>query len=101
MHLVQILLPLADNEGRPFPRAAIEALRRELAERFGGVTLYSRGPAEGVWRAEGWTAHDDIVVAEVMCDPLDEGWWRGFRERLERDFRQEEVVVRALPLRRL
>jgi hypothetical protein len=30
-----------------------------------------------------------------MSDGLDRGWWRGYREELERRFRQEKLVVRA------
>ncbi len=49
MHLVQILLPLADNRGRPFPAAMLGDVRRELTERFGGLTAFTRAPAEGFW----------------------------------------------------
>lgn len=96
MHLVQILLPLTDNDGRPFPRAEFDAVRRELTERFGGVTAYVRAPAEGHWKeGAGTTARDEIVIYEVMVDDLDRHWWAGFREALRRRFRQEELVVRA------
>ena len=50
MHLVQILLPLWDNEGRRLPRALYAELARELTERFGGLTAHTRAPAEGLWR---------------------------------------------------
>jgi hypothetical protein len=96
MHLVQILLPLYDNEGRPQPPALFGGVRAELADRFGGLTAYSRAPAEGVWRDEGQgTQRDDIVVIEVMARTLDRDWWSAYRARLERSFRQEVVVVRA------
>lgn len=101
MHLVQILLPLADNEGRRFPPERLEALRRELTERFGGATVYSRSPAEGSWSEGGETSRDDILIVEVMCETLDDAWWRGRREALEREFRQETVVVRAQEIRLL
>ena len=100
-HLVQVLLPLADNEGRRFPPAPYAVLARELTERFGGVTVHSRGPAQGFWQGEERTSRDDIVVVEVMVETLDEGWWSRRREALEREFRQDSVVVRALPMRRL
>ncbi len=100
-HLVQILLPLSDNAGRRFPAGLYAALARELTDRFGGVTVYARGPAEGFWQGEDRTSRDDIVVVEVMVEALDEGWWRARREALERDFRQDSVLVRALPARRL
>ena len=34
-HLVQLLLPLYDNEGHDFPRAQFDRVAKELTERFG------------------------------------------------------------------
>lgn len=101
MHLVQILLPTADNEGRRFPEERFEALRRELTERFGGATVFSQAPAEGFWKGGEGTAKDDVVIFEVMCESLDPAWWAARRERLEAEFRQEVVVVRAQEIRLL
>jgi Domain of unknown function (DUF4186) len=39
--------------------------------------------------------HDEIVVFEVMTEALDARWWSNYRLQLERDFRQDEIVVRA------
>ncbi|MEA2959522.1 MAG: hypothetical protein QOJ58_5462 [Alphaproteobacteria bacterium] len=43
----------------------------------------------------GKTVHDDIVVFEVMTETLDVAWWRNYRRQLEREFRQDDIVVRA------
>ena len=37
MHLVQTLLPVYGNDGRPFPASSYADVRREFAERFGGL----------------------------------------------------------------
>ena len=95
MHLIQILLPLYDNAGAPVPRELFAKVREELAGAFGGLTAFTRAPAEGLWKDGGETARDDIVIFEVMTDALDEGWWRSYRGELERRFRQEEILVRA------
>jgi hypothetical protein len=95
MHLIQILLPLADNEGAAFPDDLFAAVQRELTERFGGVTAFTRAPAEGVWRHAGTRLHDDIVIVEVMAEALDRDWWRAFRLSLEKTFRQERLVIRS------
>lgn len=95
MHLVQMLLPVRDNEGRPFGPHPFEDLAFTLTKKFGGITAYSRVPAEGRWETSGTTQHDDVLVVEVMVDALDRDWWRAFREHLEATFRQTEVVVRA------
>jgi hypothetical protein len=102
MNLVQLLLPLCDGEGERFPATQFDAVARELTQRFGGLTAYARSPAAGLWEEQpGRTRRDDIVVYEVMVDSLDAAWWAGYRKRLEAEFRQEELVVRALEGRRL
>lgn len=101
MHLVQILLPVADNDGARFPPAQFAALRQEFTDRFGGVTVFARSPAEGFWAGGEAPAHDDIVIFEVMDRGFDRAWWRARRKVLEREFRQEEVVVRAQEIERL
>ena len=102
MHLVQILLPLDDNDGRRFPEQEFADVRQTLTDRFGGVTAYHRAPAEGLWKeSDDSTACDDVVIYEVMVEDLDHPWWAAFRERLRERFRQEELVVRALPFERL
>ena len=103
MHLVQILLPLRDRQGQPFPRSAFTRVRAELMDRFGGVTAYLQSPAQGVWKdeEEGRVERDEIVVLEVMVEKLDRGWWAGYREQLRRRFEQEELVVRATGMERL
>jgi hypothetical protein len=97
-YLIQILLPLYDNEGQAFAAREFVQLRSDLADRFGGVTAYTRAPARGVWRddATGETQRDDIVIFEVMTDTLDRPWWTQFRSHLEERFRQDTVIVRAL-----
>ena len=96
MYLIQLLLPIYDNSGEPFPAARHKAVKDELAKHFGGMTAYTRAPAEGLWNdAAGVQTRDDIIVYEVMTDTLDEAWWNAFREQLEVQFEQREVLVRA------
>ncbi len=102
MHLVQVLLPLYDNAGQQLPGSLHQAVRDELAERFGGLTAYSRAPAVGLWRSSQTQTHrDDIVVYEVMTSELDADWWSRYRQELEGRFRQQQVVVRAHSMRLL
>ncbi len=98
MQLIQILLPLYDNDGRPFNEELFGRVRRELTERFGGLTAFTRAPAQGLWKDEGETRHDEIVVFEVMVDELDAAWWESYREALEQEFRQDTIVIRAQPV---
>jgi hypothetical protein len=94
-YLVQILLPLYDNAGRRFPPDPFAQVRSDLAQRFGGLTAYSRAPAEGVWNNGGEIKQDDIVVIEVMVEELDRPWWGNYRRQLAEFFRQDQIVLRA------
>ncbi|MBV8799748.1 MAG: hypothetical protein JO208_08080 [Alphaproteobacteria bacterium] len=96
MWLVQILLPLPAGSGD-----AMRDVKEELSARFGGVTAYSRAPAEGVWRDGNTKEKDNIVIVEAMVDDLDRAWWRDFRARLERRLDQKELVVRAQAMEKL
>ena len=95
MYLVEILLPLYDNEGRRFGAGEFDRVRDELAEHFGGVTAFRRSPAEGLWKEGGETSRDRVVIFEVMADSLERDWWREYRAELERRFQQEKIVARA------
>ena len=98
-HLVQLLLPIANNEGRSFPKAILEKVKDTLVEKFGGVTAFERAPARGVWAPSSTEKqHDELVTIEVMVDEVDERWWAEFRQALERDLSQQEIVVRAFPI---
>ena len=106
MHLVTLLLPLRRNDGAPQPPGLIASVRRELVERFGGVTAFTRAPAEGEWAEDGGgtggpIARDEVIAVEVLVDTLDRDWWGSFRERLEQDFAQDEVLIRAAEIVRL
>lgn len=96
MHLVQILVPLYRRDGEPVPGEEHQRLRTELTERFGGLTAFSRAPAEGLWKTdEARTDRDDVVMVEVMAPDLDRPWWRDYRKSLEARLDQEAVVIRA------
>lgn len=102
MDLVEILLPVRDNAGAAFPKSVFDRVREELTERFGGLTAFMRSPADGYWQDKtGATRADDIIAFEVMAESVDEDWWRAFRKRLEAVFAQEEIVIRAHPIKRL
>ena len=95
MRLVQLFLPLRDPEGARFERAAFDAVREQLAERFGGSTAFVRSPAAGLREDDGALERDDVVLFEVMVASFDRDWWRDYRNALARRFAQETILVRA------
>jgi hypothetical protein len=96
MHLVETFLP-AD----PRLSSKRRALCRELAERFGGLTAFTRAPAKGLFADAGQQIEDDIVILEIMTDVLEDAWWTALRVRLEDDFQQEQILIRAAGVKKL
>ena len=94
MHLVEIFLPLSDNDGKCFAPEVFARVRSELTEKFGGLTAFSRAPAEGTDTEAGRARHDELVVFEVMTEQLDRAWWSAYRSQLENTFRQQRILIR-------
>jgi hypothetical protein len=101
MYVIEILLPLRDNQGKRFPGKLYDAERKKLVEEFGGLTAYSKVPAKGLWKDKGRTQRDDLVIFEVIAKRLDRRWWKAYRHQLERSFRQKEMMVRAFKIEML
>ena len=94
MVLVQLLLPVIGNA-----QSALSETRRELAERFDGLTAYLRSPATGLWTApDGHQERDDVVMVEVVTPTFDRAWWGAYAQTLAKRFNQESVHVRALAI---
>jgi hypothetical protein len=102
MYLIELFLPVYDNNKEPFEQAAFDRVRNELAEKFGGVTAFRRTPAEGLWKEDGGAVNrDEIVIFEVMAEGLDRAWWSHYRSGLEEEFRQQELIMRATKIEQL
>jgi hypothetical protein len=100
MVLIQLLLPIR-VPGSPTSDTldALAQTRRELEDRFDGLTAYVRSPAQGSWTAaNGEVEQDDVVMVEVVTDRFDRAWWRTYAAALARRFRQGAIHVRALPI---
>jgi hypothetical protein len=86
MVLIQLLLPAPGASGSD-AMTPLADTRRELADRFKGVTAYVPSPAKGLWTApDGHTEADDVVMVEVVTDNFDRAWWRNYATALARRF---------------
>lgn len=95
MYLMQIFVPIRDNEGNPFDQRRFTDLRDELTERFGGVTIYARTPAQGIWKpSDGSAQTDQMVIYEVIFDELEMPYWKGLKFSLETAFSQQQILMR-------
>ena len=101
MVLIQLLLPVSGAATADGPTPLAET-RRELADRFTGLTAYVRSPAKGLWTApDGHTEQDEVVMFEVVTDTFDRAWWRTYAATLSERFCQEVIHVRAMPVEML
>lgn len=95
MFVVQIYLPLEKPDGTMVPATVYERVKAELTDRFGGVTAFLQSPADGAWKPTGGEAvHDRIAIFEVMVSDVDTVWWREYREALETELDQHQILVR-------
>lgn len=72
-----------------------------MAARFGGLTAQTRAPVEGVWKQSSRVKRDTLVIYEVTVTSLERRWWRAFRQRLEKAFRQQEIALLIYKVQKL
>ena len=96
MQLIQIFLPVIEKENKEFSINYYADIRKELTEKFGGITTYTRSPATGLWKEEeNKTVKDNIITYEIMAPDLDNGWWQDYKHKLEKQFKQAEIIIRT------
>jgi inorganic pyrophosphatase len=99
---IQLFIPIRDENGKPFPQKYFSGLNTELRETFGGFTVYSRSPATGKWKQDGEkTVTDELIVYEVLLSNPDRNYWTSLKERLERQFKQHELLVLVTKVQKL
>jgi len=96
---LELLLPLADNDGIPFPDAAFAAFEDFLVSVAGGFTR--RADVEGAWRApDGRVMRDrsrsyvvsvPVPIADRVASQID--------QYVRRQFRQQAAYVESVPAR--
>lgn len=102
MHLIHLLLPLHDNHQKPFDPHRFRTVRNQLTEKFGGVTAFVRSPAVGLWKEDDNNINrDEVIMFEIVPDDLNENWWRDYREKLQVEFRQDEILIWAAEVTKL
>lgn len=92
---IQLLLPLYSNRGALFPESYFNQVKEKLLGTFGGVTIYTQSPAEGLWQKNGKkVVGDTIIVFEVMAASIDASFWKKYKEELKLKFKQDDLVIR-------
>lgn len=100
--LVQLFVPLTDQHGQAFPEHYFGELSAELKERFGGVTIYSRSPAKGIWKTENeQTSQDELLIYEVLINKKETDFWLKLKTKLEKQLKQQEILILLSNTRKL
>jgi hypothetical protein len=95
MYLIQILLPRYDNRGRRLSKRLFDETARALATSHGGMTVYSRSPALGLWNSRrSGLKQDEIIVYEVLASRFKRNLWKQRRDKWEAAFRQDSILIR-------
>ena len=96
IYLIQLFIPLQNNSGEAFELSKFAPVKKELADRFGGLTAFTRAPAEGIWEPDPQTLHQEkIIIFEVLTETLDRPWWQQYRRKLEIEFSQDSIQILA------
>ena len=100
MHIVNIYLPQVNNAGLAFNEDIYLSIRKELIQKFGGLTQYDQVPAIGYWKenADKPISKDLMIHYEVICSTLTKKYWEEFRQRLEKIFQQTQILIVAHPI---
>lgn len=85
-----VLIPLADNNGKPFAKAKLAAIADRFSETFGGSTV--EGPVSGTWKnAAGELARDQLLKLTVVTSNNREDEARRMARRLCRELKQDAI----------
>jgi len=93
MQLIQLFIPIYDSEGNRFADNWFSQIKEKLTKRFGGLTIYQRAPASGLWKqATPKTTADQIIIYEVMAESLDMTFWKSYKTSLEEQFKHQNLL---------
>jgi hypothetical protein len=96
MREYKIYLPLKYNDGRDIEEEKLKAIKSELVDAFGAITVSSvSAPYQGRWRYSGVEYIDDIIKIEVVAtnDRATRKFFKVFKERLKESLRQIDILI--------
>jgi len=90
--LTRVFVPRNDNTGSPFPRRMFVQTERTLLLKFQGLTMW--GNVRGQWVSpSGQVDTDSHHVYEIAHSGREIPWWRRFKRKLRKEYRQEDVWI--------
>ena len=100
MRRYEILLPRRLDDGSPVTAGMVSPVLAALREALRGGFRRAAQHICGEWEHEGQVYRDELL--RVFVDVPDTGenreWFRGFKERLKRDFQQLDIWITTHPI---
>jgi inorganic pyrophosphatase len=97
--LIQLFLPLKNEDGKSFPDKYFDNVKETLTQKFKGLSIYSKSPVNGRWENSKSNIEEDILlVYEIMTDRVDLSYWEKYKQLLQKQFKQDTIVIRCLDI---
>lgn len=89
-----LFLPLTFDDGLPIGQETIEAIKKLLVERFGGVTDFKH-QNEGLWKLGPVTYKDAILILRTLGGARSEArpFFEDLKEQLKSSLRQKDILI--------
>jgi hypothetical protein len=94
MREYEVYLPMKQSDGCEVDPGEIRKIKDRLAHEFGGYTEVTQR-CEGVWKIGGVIFRDEITIVRVLDDGRNEIDMATFRSALEKQLKQERVLIVA------
>jgi inorganic pyrophosphatase len=92
--MIQLFLPVKDQNGKPFAKSLYRNLNVQLLKKFGGLTVYARSVATGFWENDnGNKVKEEVLIYEVMTAHVEEKYWKKLKSSLQEKFSQQEIMI--------
>jgi ATP-dependent Clp protease ATP-binding subunit ClpA len=89
-----LYLPLRYNDGRPVEQEQVDAIKRHLTERFGGLAFFPQ-KSEGTWKIGSVTFREEMVILRVLAvdGAAARDFFAALKEQLKADLQQEDILI--------
>ncbi len=97
--LIQLFLPTTSENGKAFPGTYFHAVKQKLGKKFDSLSVYLKSPLIGnIKNDEPTLAKDTVLVYEVISDTVETDYWSQYQQFLQKQFKQDYIVIRCLDM---
>jgi len=97
--LIQLFLPTTTENGKAFPGTYFHAVKQKLGKKFDSLSVYLKSPLIGSLKNdEPILAKDTLLVYEVISDIVETDYWSQYQQFLQKQFKQDYILIRCLDM---